>query len=37
VLGLYIPKNQVINGGYVPDDELRLLEYKAPGPAVWTG
>ncbi|KAK4156057.1 glycosyl hydrolase family 61-domain-containing protein [Chaetomidium leptoderma] len=35
--GLMIPTNQFVNGGFVPDDEMRLLEYKAPGPAVWTG
>ncbi|KAH6649468.1 glycoside hydrolase [Chaetomium tenue] len=35
--GLKIPVNQMVNGGYVPDDEMRLLEYQAPGPAVWTG
>jgi hypothetical protein len=32
-----IPKNQFVGGGYVPDDEMRLLEYKPPGPAVWSG
>ncbi|KAK4206134.1 glycoside hydrolase [Rhypophila decipiens] len=35
--GIFVPKNQWVNGGAVPDDEMRLLEYKAPGPAVWTG
>jgi len=35
--GLRVPLNQLVNGGYVPDEEMRLLEYQAPGPAVWTG
>ncbi|KAH6614508.1 glycosyl hydrolase family 61-domain-containing protein [Chaetomium sp. MPI-SDFR-AT-0129] len=35
--GLQIPENQVVDGGWVPDDQLRLLEYQAPGPDVWTG
>lgn len=37
LLGLKIPFNQDENGGFVPNDELRLFEYQAPGPAVWTG
>ena len=36
-LGLWIPKDQFVNGGFVPDSEMKLLDYKAPGPAVWTG
>lgn len=35
--GLQIPENQVVDGGYVPDDQLRLLEHQAPGPDVWEG
>jgi hypothetical protein len=35
--GLWIPVNQADNGGYVPDEEMRLTEYKPPGPSVWTG
>ncbi|KAK3314050.1 glycosyl hydrolase family 61-domain-containing protein [Apodospora peruviana] len=35
--GLWIPQNQFVNGGFVSYDEMRLLEYTPPGPAVWTG
>lgn len=35
--GLKVPLNQLAGGGYVPDEEMRLLEYQPPGPAVWTG
>lgn len=35
--GLYIPKEQFYNGGYVKDEDMKLLDYVAPGPAVWTG
>ncbi|KAI0394196.1 glycosyl hydrolase family 61-domain-containing protein [Xylariaceae sp. FL0594] len=35
--GLQIPPDQWVNGGYVDDDHMRLLDYIAPGPAVWTG
>ncbi|KAK0745604.1 glycoside hydrolase [Schizothecium vesticola] len=34
--GLQAPRNQVSLSG-IPREELRLLEYKPPGPAVWTG
>jgi hypothetical protein len=34
--GLSIPQNQFVRGGYVADEDMRLLEYKPPGPAVWT-
>jgi len=36
-IGLRIPENQFVKGGLVPDSEMRLLDYKAPGPPVWTG
>jgi len=36
-LGLWIPKDQFVNGGYVKDADMKLFDYKAPGPAVWTG
>ncbi|KAI0408348.1 lytic polysaccharide monooxygenase [Xylaria palmicola] len=35
--GLQIPQDQFVNGGYVADEDMRLLDYKAPGPAIWTG
>lgn len=35
--GIRIPENQFVQGGLVPDSEMRLLDYKAPGPPVWTG
>jgi hypothetical protein len=35
-IGLQIPMNQWVNGG-LPEDQMRLLEYSPPGPAVWTG
>lgn len=36
-LGLLVPENQLADGGYVPKEEMRLLDYQAPGPALWTG
>jgi hypothetical protein len=35
--GLWIPKDQFVNGGYVEDADMKLLDYRAPGPAIWTG
>ena len=35
-VGLTPPKNQVVNSG-IAHEELRLLEYKPPGPEIWTG
>ncbi|KAI1816928.1 lytic polysaccharide monooxygenase [Poronia punctata] len=35
--GLLIPLDQLVNGGYVDDEHMRLQDYQAPGPAVWTG
>ncbi|KAK4035332.1 glycosyl hydrolase family 61-domain-containing protein [Parachaetomium inaequale] len=35
--GLQIPNNQLVNGGYVADEDMRLLDYTPPGPAVWSG
>lgn len=35
-IGLLAPRNQVALSG-IPREELRLLEYKPPGPEVWTG
>ncbi|RYP11677.1 hypothetical protein DL765_007636 [Monosporascus sp. GIB2] len=34
--GLLVPRNQEYLSG-VPREELKLLDYKPPGPAVWTG
>lgn len=33
--GLWIPFNQ--DAGLVPKEQMRILEYKAPGPPVWEG
>ena len=30
-------RNQEYLGGEVPVNELRLMNYKPPGPGVWTG
>ncbi|KXX81539.1 putative endo-beta-1,4-glucanase D [Madurella mycetomatis] len=35
--GILIPDDQLVNGGKVANEDMRLLEYKPPGPAVWTG
>jgi hypothetical protein len=32
--GLWVPLNQLVNGGYVKDEDMRLMEYKPPGPPV---
>ncbi|KAM7186853.1 Glycosyl hydrolase family 61 domain containing protein [Naviculisporaceae sp. PSN 640] len=34
--GIQVPPNQFVNG-ILPNDQMRLMGYKAPGPAVWTG
>jgi len=36
VAGLWVPINQDLGLG-LPREQLRLTEYKAPGPAVWKG
>ncbi|KAK4107349.1 lytic polysaccharide monooxygenase [Canariomyces notabilis] len=35
--GFLVPDDQEYLGGRVPTDELKLMNYKPPGPAVWTG
>lgn len=35
--GILVPPNQDLLGGPVELEDMRLLEYKAPGPPVWTG
>ncbi|GAB1315561.1 hypothetical protein MFIFM68171_05771 [Madurella fahalii] len=35
--GIFIPIEQYVGYGTVEDEDMRLLEYKPPGPAVWTG
>ncbi|SPQ22681.1 40eabeae-9ac9-4ae7-a184-437a55151071 [Thermothielavioides terrestris] len=35
--GIKVPLNLIVNSGELPQDQLRLLEYKPPGPALWTG
>lgn len=35
-VGINIPKDQLVKG-YYPDEEMRLDQYIAPGPPVWTG
>ncbi|KAK4032570.1 glycosyl hydrolase family 61-domain-containing protein [Parachaetomium inaequale] len=35
--GFLVPPNQDYLGGPVKPEGMRLMEYKAPGPAVWTG
>ncbi|KAK3293882.1 glycosyl hydrolase family 61-domain-containing protein [Chaetomium fimeti] len=35
--GLLVPPNQDIQAGTVALEDMKLTEYKAPGPAVWTG
>lgn len=37
LVGFLVPPNQDLLGGPVKADGLRLMEYKPPGPAVWTG
>ncbi|KAF2006331.1 lytic polysaccharide monooxygenase [Amniculicola lignicola CBS 123094] len=34
--GLWLPKIQDVENG-LPREQLRLMEYKAPGPAIWEG
>lgn len=33
--GLYVPFNQYV--GDVPEEQMRLQDYKPPGPSVWAG
>ncbi|KAL2192584.1 glycosyl hydrolase family 61-domain-containing protein [Corynascus similis CBS 632.67] len=35
--GFLVPPNQEVLGGLVEEKDLKLMEYKPPGPAVWTG
>lgn len=35
--GILVPPDQDLLGGPVELEDMRLLEYKAPGPPVWTG
>ncbi|GAB1316351.1 hypothetical protein MFIFM68171_06561 [Madurella fahalii] len=35
--GLLVPANQDLMGGPVKVEDMKLTEYKPPGPAVWTG
>ncbi|KAH6855627.1 glycosyl hydrolase family 61-domain-containing protein [Chaetomium sp. MPI-CAGE-AT-0009] len=35
--GLLVPPNQDILAGIVEEKDMKLMEYKPPGPAVWTG
>lgn len=36
-LGLLVPVNQDIGAGKVKDEDMKLMEYKPPGPPVWIG
>ncbi|KAK3302920.1 glycoside hydrolase [Chaetomium strumarium] len=35
--GLLVPLNQDLMSGKLKVDDMKLMEYKPPGPAVWTG
>jgi hypothetical protein len=35
--GLLVPVNQDIGSGKVKIEDMKLMEYKPPGPAVWIG
>jgi len=37
LIGILVPQNQDMNGGAVKHENLKLMQYKPPGPAVWTG
>jgi hypothetical protein len=35
--GLLVPLTQDLMSGKLEVDDMKLMEYKPPGPAVWTG